>query len=374
MKHLFIYLFFCLCIINKIDYAQIRLLYNGELRIQIINSYSYLNFEATKVPNTSHWDFNNNLVLNNNYTFQQVIAQPPTSVVNFYWRDGEIYGMGKGIYSISVKNQNGVMLASFYYDLRTSKTYSGSPDLVASFNTSTNQFKIGNYVINNTTINVWDYVDILCCEPETDKFEPTQPINLYAYPRAGHPQLHWSNNEIQDYWTNVEVYKSEVNSGPPGVFQLIATLDRNSTSYYDTRYFTGSGAIAYYKVRKRNVYKNSTFSNTTSINIIPQNILDNNQGITATIEQEQSSNLLYQNFPNPFNPNTEIKFQIDNDTDLSLRVFDILGKQIITLVNGYFKKGVYNISFNSMQLSSGIYFYSLVTKSSSAIKKMTILK
>jgi photosystem II stability/assembly factor-like uncharacterized protein len=83
---------------------------------------------------------------------------------------------------------------------------------------------------------------------------------------------------------------------------------------------------------------------------------------------------LYQNYPNPFNPNTNIKYQILKNEYVSLKVFNILGKEIATLVNEKQSPGTYEISFDGKDLSSGIYFYKLETNGFSDTKRMILLK
>ncbi|MFZ0454099.1 MAG: T9SS type A sorting domain-containing protein [Ignavibacteriaceae bacterium] len=85
--------------------------------------------------------------------------------------------------------------------------------------------------------------------------------------------------------------------------------------------------------------------------------------------------LLYQNYPNPFNSSTIIKYQIPYDnTIVELKVYNILGKEIMTLVNEKQETGIYEVGFNSSYLSSGIYFYTVNAGSYSETKKMIILK
>lgn len=83
---------------------------------------------------------------------------------------------------------------------------------------------------------------------------------------------------------------------------------------------------------------------------------------------------LSQNYPNPFNPKTNIKFSIPKNTFVELKVFDILGKEIITLCNQFLQKGLYNTELDAFSLSSGMYFYSLRTSEFSETKKMIIIK
>jgi len=84
---------------------------------------------------------------------------------------------------------------------------------------------------------------------------------------------------------------------------------------------------------------------------------------------------LFQNYPNPFNPTTNIKYQIANNSLVSLKVYDILGKEIATLVNSKQSPGTYEVSFEGSNLASGIYFYKLsVDNDQISIKRMTLLK
>ena len=83
---------------------------------------------------------------------------------------------------------------------------------------------------------------------------------------------------------------------------------------------------------------------------------------------------LSQNYPNPFNPVTQIEFNITNKSHVSLKVYDLLGREVAVLVNGTRNKGKHTVSFDATSLSSGIYIYRLNTGSITVSKKMTLLK
>ena len=85
---------------------------------------------------------------------------------------------------------------------------------------------------------------------------------------------------------------------------------------------------------------------------------------------------LNQNYPNPFNPETRIKYSIENGTNVQLKVYDLLGREISTLVNEYQNSGAYNVLFNAdrLGLSSGIYYYRFSTDKFSKTMKMIYLK
>jgi PKD repeat protein/glucose/arabinose dehydrogenase len=83
---------------------------------------------------------------------------------------------------------------------------------------------------------------------------------------------------------------------------------------------------------------------------------------------------LGQNYPNPFNPQTTIEFSLPKDEFLSIKVFDILGSEVITLLNEKKKAGNYKINFDAGILSSGVYFYRMNAGKYTETKKFTILK
>jgi len=83
---------------------------------------------------------------------------------------------------------------------------------------------------------------------------------------------------------------------------------------------------------------------------------------------------LSQNYPNPFNPTTNIKFDIPNSGNVSLKVYNELGKEVNNLINSYRSAGKYEINFDATNLSSGIYFYKLETGDFTATKKMLLIK
>lgn len=88
---------------------------------------------------------------------------------------------------------------------------------------------------------------------------------------------------------------------------------------------------------------------------------------------------LHQNYPNPFNPSTKIKFEIPSYIETSrwvvtLRIYDILGREVRTLVNENLKPGVYEADFNASDLPSGVYFYKLDAGEFSETNKMILLK
>ncbi|MDZ4712689.1 MAG: T9SS type A sorting domain-containing protein [bacterium] len=83
---------------------------------------------------------------------------------------------------------------------------------------------------------------------------------------------------------------------------------------------------------------------------------------------------LYQNYPNPFNPETNIKFDLPEDNFVTIKVYDILGKELFTLLNDFRNAGRYSINFNGSNFASGIYYYKIKAGEFESIKKMILLK
>ena len=83
---------------------------------------------------------------------------------------------------------------------------------------------------------------------------------------------------------------------------------------------------------------------------------------------------LYQNYPNPFNPTTEIQFALPKNDYVTLKVYDVLGKEIATLIEGELQSGLYKVNFDASKLTSGVYYYRLTGSSFSQTKKMMLVK
>ena len=98
--------------------------------------------------------------------------------------------------------------------------------------------------------------------------------------------------------------------------------------------------------------------------------------MTSVADENQlpSSFSLAQNYPNPFNPTTRIIFNIEKDETVSLKVFDILGREVATLINGKINSGKHELIWNASNLPSGVYIYRLQSDGKNLAKKMILLK
>ncbi|MCE1164305.1 MAG: T9SS type A sorting domain-containing protein [Bacteroidetes bacterium] len=97
-------------------------------------------------------------------------------------------------------------------------------------------------------------------------------------------------------------------------------------------------------------------------------------GITNYSSIVPEKMFLSQNYPNPFNPSTKINFGVKEQGFVTLKIYDMLGREVTTLVNGELKPGTYEATFRADNLTSGIYFYRLITRNYSETKKLTLIK
>ncbi|MCB0729178.1 MAG: T9SS type A sorting domain-containing protein [Ignavibacteriae bacterium] len=148
------------------------------------------------------------------------------------------------------------------------------------------------------------------------------------------------------------------------IFYLPPADTQSYTMYFYTAPAPGNGMVRmiFENVNVQNNRFNQRFYASTSLS----SISDPNE-----IPIEFS---LSQNYPNPFNPTTNLEFGISELGLVTLKIYDISGKEVMTLVNEQKSPGYYSVSFNGTNLSSGIYFYSIKAGDFVSTKKMTLIK
>jgi hypothetical protein len=108
------------------------------------------------------------------------------------------------------------------------------------------------------------------------------------------------------------------------------------------------------------------------------NLKDGQIKITTDVDYNDNkipvAYFLSQNYPNPFNPSTKIRYEIPIESKVLIKVYDILGREVATLVNDYQKAGRYQVEWNAGNLASGVYFYSIKAGDFYSTKKLILLK
>lgn len=174
-------------------------------------------------------------------------------------------------------------------------------------------------------------------------------------------------NEI---WLNIDLQNS--NNGTmvtkyPGwidvatiTFNIIGSVDSASLSWQPNN--TNWGI---FDADNATLWANAVFTNLNTQTLT---------SFTPSVSQIPNDYTLYQNYPNPFNPSTQIKFGIPKSSLVNIKIFDITGKVVATLINDHKEAGFYSISFNASNLSSGVYFYKITANDFSQVRKMVLLK
>ncbi|MBN8584208.1 MAG: T9SS type A sorting domain-containing protein [Ignavibacteria bacterium] len=164
----------------------------------------------------------------------------------------------------------------------------------------------------------------------------------------------------QESGTNRDALTVKYNSA--GIEQWVARYDGSNA---DETYSIGLDAAG-------NVYV-AGYNSSPNQNILTIKYSQVN-GITQLSNEIPQRFRLEQNYHNPFNPVTNIKLQIASKVFVSLKLYDITGREVKTLVNEELQAGIYNVDLDASSMTSGVYFYRLVTKDFSDTKKMILLK
>jgi hypothetical protein len=98
------------------------------------------------------------------------------------------------------------------------------------------------------------------------------------------------------------------------------------------------------------------------------------ESLTTKNESYISDYSLSQNYPNPFNPETTIQFKVAKSGHVKLKVHNLLGKKVMTLIDSEYQPGQHSVTFNANQLTAGVYFYRISTGDYTAVKKMVLIK
>lgn len=182
------------------------------------------------------------------------------------------------------------------------------------------------------------------------------------------PILTWNANTEADL-NGYRVYKKYITSSGTVIYNFFTT----NTSYTDgdflSNYKTGEDVAEYYVVAE-------DINNNISSESLHK-IIDGTSYIQWKIAVQGTNDEFYflkQNYPNPFNPITTINYQIKEKGFVTLRIYNMLGKEVATLVNEIKSEGAYFVNFDASNLPSGVYIYSLRANEFVQNNKMTLLK
>jgi hypothetical protein len=190
------------------------------------------------------------------------------------------------------------------------------------------------------------------------------PVELNSFvseTKTNTVNLKWSTSSEENN-SGFDIERSTVKGQTPGEWIKISFIQGHGTtsSQINYEFIDRNLNSGKYKYRLKQIDFNGNFK---------YYVLANEVVIGSPEKYELS-----QNYPNPFNPVTHLGFGISNSGFVSLKVYDVLGNEIKTLVNEIKPAGYYEVEFNGSNLPSGIYYYKIETESFSQVKKMMIVK
>lgn len=186
------------------------------------------------------------------------------------------------------------------------------------------------------------------------------PVNLILFissVTANNVELKWQT-ESEKNNKGFEIYRKNTKTDWQRIGFVKGSGNSNTQSNYV--FFDNDLNSDTYNYRLKQIDYNGNFN---------YYFLNNNVIIGIPLKIE-----LKQNYPNPFNPVTKINYSIPTNSFVSLKVYDVIGKLITTLVNSQTSPGNYTVEFNAQNFSSGIYFYRLIAGNSILTKKMLLIK
>ena len=257
---------------------------------------------------------------------------------------------------------------------------------VASINDIEFVFGIGDIIVGDSIIKFIDIPDTLVYSTTNELNQHTRTNNFTLTPETNfyfsniYSVVKKSNPDSALTVSDAVNFKAElVNASTNqvvGTFDNITYNKNNLEKYASIDYSVDCSGIAagdYYLRLVTNVNGNASY---TLANIVSDNTTlakKNFNKVNFTGSEIPTTYDLAQNFPNPFNPSTTIRYQLPQDGMVTLKIYDILGSEVATLVNEEKIAGMYEVNFNASSLASGVYIYKIQTGEFTATKKLMLL-
>ena len=278
----------------------------------------------------------------------------PLHVGNVYVYDRVVSGMG--YYNQTIKTAEIIAVQSsfgkvYYHSIefpRCSNDWLRTDSITGSLYTLDSAGSCPNYYyfksIDSISANVGDTITSCGVNPSGAICSSIQQVNLFghSYEQISFGYSYYGGTVyIQKGWSYCK------NIGPTGYQVSVVGGGGFSLETYTLKGCVINGVV----------YGDTTMTNIKSIS-----------------NQKPSDYKLFQNYPNPFNPSTNIKFDIHKSSHVTLIIYNILGKELTTLVNEKVNAGSYEVSWDAIGFPSGVYFYKLIADDFIDTKRMLLVK
>lgn len=336
---------------------------------KIVNNIIGLSkFENSVLPN------NNGIVITNGVTnakiYDNIIAGNTTTGIGIFAYDADSYTTGHRIY----RNRIGINKNDIEYPNDIGISIYGNVDDVAVGVNEINEYQ-GNIIVGNINTGL-EITSFQGFSPDAIVFRKNiihsnGIINLYIDAQSNlglsaPTGLSFNGNSLSGIHPlpgmTIDVYLANRFELPASAYEWLGATTTNANGTFS--FLISDPSVQAVSVTATNPLSGSTsgfarYSLVTSV--------EDGKQLPAEFS-------LVQNFPNPFNPNTIISYQLAAGGNVTLKVYDVLGNEVATLVNEEKPAGVFEVEFNASKLSSGVYFYRLQAGSFNEIKKMVLTK
>jgi len=378
-----------------------------------INGYKHYAFDLKSANGRWNWDLDTHIVspVLGGFDIQKMTARNIISGVNkfnkYYLQPYPAWSAQLLHRDICWNPPNYTITADFHGDGNDAFNMGYNELLSPYSNSSSNNYQ-------NQEFNTGVTIRLLSTNPATGEMQikiyyddnlalyecpPAKPQNLkvsgdWIVPNVSfHPHLQWDANIEPDFMEDAyyKIYRGEsYDCSTEPSYSYIGTVPCGTTEYTDLQillYTAGQGNINCGNTLKTYSYKVSAVDNSPTM----YESVKSERGIVQGYSQgcfipNPGDNLsqvnsipkefnLKQNYPNPFNPTTKIDFALPNDSKVSIKVYDMTGREVMNIMNNELKTaGYYTIKINPLMLSSGLYFYRLIADKFVQVKKMVLLK
>ena len=279
-------------------------------------------------------------------------------------------------------------LGSFYsFEKIQYNAFTSGREGVVSIDSADFYFAIGDIEVDGHPV---DFIEIADTIPVNDlsalnEYLVTEPIGVsdnssfvYSVQYGINDSLSAAQVMIDDRFVNYKVQLIDANTGEIiGEYDNVTYNEENIYEYGNISYQVNTQGIGNRTVRLRLIVDDNFATGYSMGKIYSDEYVlgkTNVQQINFSGKEPVTSYNLFQNYPNPFNPNTTIKYEIPKDGLVTLKIYDILGAEVATLVNEERSAGRYEVNFDASSLASGVYIYRLNVNDYANVKKMILLK
>lgn len=210
---------------------------------------------------------------------------------------------------------------------------------------------------------------------------PAAPQGLAGSWSSTHPKLDWTANteadlqayDIYKYYRNCDYYNPPTHCGSPYSEDYLTTV--TGTTYTDATESSAGGEqrVVGYKVIAVDEYDHESIASAIEFQVALGE--ESRANISPRAEEELPKVFsLSQNYPNPFNPVTTFNYTLPVDVHVILKMYDVMGREVVTLVDEVQRAGYKSITFDAGKLASGVYIYKIIAGSFVNVKKMIVTK